>query len=78
VSGCTFSREIDWVTRVRCWSLILTDALTLVDEDCAVFEGWLVDCVGCCAVVFCEGCCAVVFCDGCWAVVFWFVGACCA
>jgi hypothetical protein len=28
-------------SRVRCWSLMFTDALTLVEEDCAVF-GWFV------------------------------------
>ena len=34
--GCTLSREIHWVTRVRCWSSILTETLTLVDCDCAL------------------------------------------
>src|SRR3984893_6591865 len=51
VRGCTFSRVIDSATRVRCWSLMLTEAFTFVD-DCAEFvavDGWL---TGCCAVVF--------------------------
>jgi hypothetical protein len=37
--GCTFSRVIDSVTRVRCWSLMLFEALTFADEDCAGFPG---------------------------------------
>jgi hypothetical protein len=41
VTGCTFRREIAWVTRVRCWSLILTDACTFAEEDCAVFAAGL-------------------------------------
>ena len=45
-AGCTFKRAMDCVTRVLCWSLMFTDALTLVEDDCAVF-GWL----GCCAVL---------------------------
>ena len=52
--GCTLSREIDWVTRVRCWSLILTEALTLVDCDCA-----LLFVEGACAALL-EGDCAVL------------------
>src|ERR1700682_4583828 len=49
--GCTFSRVIDSATRVRCWSLMLTEAFTFVDDDGALFvaaDGW----VGCCAAVF--------------------------
>ncbi|MEY9595559.1 hypothetical protein ABIF74_000249, partial [Bradyrhizobium japonicum] len=38
VSGCTFWCEIDALMRVRCWSLMFTDAFTLVfDERSAVF-----------------------------------------
>jgi hypothetical protein len=58
-SGRTFKRSIDWLTRVRSRSLILTDALTLDDGDCAV----LVRLSGCWAVVFefaLFGCCAVL------------------
>lgn len=36
LKGCTFSRVIDWATRVR-WSLMWTEALTFVDDDCALF-----------------------------------------
>jgi hypothetical protein len=39
--GRTFSRVIDSVTRVRCWSLMLIEALTFADEDCAEFAGGL-------------------------------------
>src|ERR1700704_6682068 len=42
--GCTFSRVIVSLTRVRCCSLMLTEAFTFVD-DCAVLvavDGWLV------------------------------------
>jgi hypothetical protein len=50
---------------------MLTDALTLVDEDCAVFGCF--DWAGCCAVVFeGAGCCAVVL------VLAAPLGACCA
>jgi hypothetical protein len=31
-----FNRSIDWLTRMRSRSLMLTDALTLEDGDCAV------------------------------------------
>jgi len=51
VMGCTFSREIAWVTRVRCWSLILTDAFTFVEGDCAVLVGGFAGWAGCCAVL---------------------------
>ena len=61
VRGCTFSRVIDSATRVRCWSLMLTEAFTFVD-DCAEFvavDGWL---AGCCAAVF-----ALPLAGACWA-----------
>src|SRR3954469_25341739 len=47
-TGCTFSRANDCDTRVRCWSLRLIDALTLLWCDCAVLL-WF-DGAGCCAV----------------------------
>jgi hypothetical protein len=69
VRGCTFSRVIDSATRVRCWSLMLTEAFTFVD-DCAEFvavDGWL---AGCCAAVF-----ALPLAGACWA---WLLaGGCC-
>jgi hypothetical protein len=37
--GFTFKWANDCDSRVRCWSLMFTDALTLVDEDSALF-GW--------------------------------------
>src|ERR1700757_4916210 len=62
--------------RVRCWSLMLTCALTLVWEDCAV--------LGCCAVpsscvVVLPGCCCAVLPEafGC-CVIVPAAGACCA
>src|ERR1700712_3179755 len=58
-SGWTFSRVIDSDTLVRCWSLMLTEAFTLVDEDCAAF----VADDGCAVFVADDGC------AGCWAAV---------
>jgi hypothetical protein len=47
VSGRASTRASDALIRVRCWSLMLTEALTLVPEDCAAWGCVL----GCCAVL---------------------------
>ena len=47
VSGRASTRASDALIRVRCWSLMLTEALPLEPEDCAV----LVCVFGCWAVL---------------------------
>jgi hypothetical protein len=47
VSGRASTRASDALILVRCWSLMLTEALTLVPEDCAAWGCAF----GCCAVL---------------------------
>src|SRR3954470_6625223 len=77
--GCTLSREIDWDTRVRCWSLILTEAFTFAEGDCAAFvEGDGAVLLGAedCAALFVEGVCAVLLGEGVWGASFVEVDCC--
>jgi hypothetical protein len=63
----TFNRVIDSVTRMRCWSLMLTAAFTFVD-NCAVFvavDGWLAGCAAVFALSLAGACWARLLAGGC-------------